>query len=130
MSILIDWKKLPATFGLGDGFMLKNTTIFTFIIFLFLITNIACSFAITVVEVDTTNAEADVQITDNLDGVQLYKWDDQKVYTSKGVFVTYGIQVTNKTSFTREQVARLDPPLVVDIVEQDGKVVEIIIGND
>ena len=59
--------------------------------------------------------------------IYLLDWKENKIHTSKGVFVTDGIQVVNKSGIEKDHMAKANPPPVVELVLQDGMVKELII---
>jgi len=89
--------------------------------------NVAAISAISDIVVDkavSSGSEIQAEVSST---IYLLDWKDNKLYTSKGVFVTDGIQVVNHSGIAKERIAKSNPPPIVELVKKEGLVSEIII---
>jgi len=59
--------------------------------------------------------------------VYLLSWQDNKLLTTKGTFVTDGIQIVNKSGIDKVKIALQDNNPIVDFVKDGDTIVKIII---
>ena len=59
--------------------------------------------------------------------VYLLKWQDNKLLTTKGTFMTNGIQIVNDSGIDKDKIAVQKKPPIIEFMKEHDKIVKIII---
>lgn len=62
--------------------------------------------------------------TDN-ETVYLLSWQGNKLRTSLGVFLTNGIQMTDESGLTKDQIPLQSKPPIVEFIKENSRIIEI-----
>jgi len=81
----------------------------------------------------TTNSGQNMQRSGDVvkgkqsDTIYLLNWQENKLLTTKGTFVTNGIQIVNETGIEKGHISLQNEPPIVQIVKENNVIVKIII---
>ncbi len=83
--------------------------------------------AITIVSTkDVQESKPAMKVTQS-NTVYLLNWQDNKLLTTKGTFLTNGIQIVNESGIEKDKISLQKKPLLIKFIKEKNKIIKIII---